>query len=247
MNTVSLIAISKDSLENEVVDSAIELRSTYFEGKIPSHGLTFLPDVAAFQLYSSQFMTKKPTSILTTNYVGTHADPTLRVHGPDDLKNATFLDLTKASQDLKVLISEHIDKVLAEDKYADTLQHLLDLELAKYIYRTQIFTKRSPLLQILGQAPELIERILDIPELSHIDAIRFRGYEKNKVIELVTIFSDEKLIYQNNREDYLVASITKMKDVKVKCPTLIQKAEKRINLESLKAMQATQTQTKKSA
>ncbi|MEZ8238639.1 MULTISPECIES: hypothetical protein [Vibrio] len=236
MNTVSLIAIYKDSIEKAVENNSLELCSTHFLGKLPSTGITFFPSVASFQHYTSNIMTTKPMHLITTNYVGNQVDAALRVHSIDDLKKASILDLAKASQDLKLLIALFLDALFETGEHAELVNELHKKGFIKFTYGGEkIFTRRSALLQVLGHAPQLIDRLRDIPELSHIDAIKFVGYEKNIPVDLITVFADGNLIYQDESHSALVASVTKAPHVSLTVPSLIKTAEPKISLELLKA------------
>ncbi len=222
MNYLRLIAVSNTQIDQREMVAF----DTQFKAHLPTNGLTFLPTVEAFRKYVE--LTEKPKQVLTTNYYGRSTQKDTTVVSFSEMQNSNCLNLTDVSKDIKDPILKRFSQWLQEGDKSTLIDTLIERKLARLAYEEQALKlMRGEFGGLIACAPEFVSEIIKLPGFEHLDAIRYGAFLDNEIIDLITIFKDDHLMYVNDAEDYIVASVTGSNG-KIKLPHYITNTKKRI-------------------
>lgn len=207
MNTTTLISVQSTALSNTQTEGAqVIFRSTCFGGiPLSQQGATYIPTIQSFKTISKYVDVKH---LINSQYFGQSADNSKLTMS--HVKASSLVDLSLLVLDSRDALLNIVTKWIKEDteEAKQRAKSLVERGLARVSFKQTIEPVRKELFAIIASYPEVIDVIKASEEFSHVDAIRYGAYIEGELVELITVFSDQHIMYTSSESDAIVASVS---------------------------------------
>lgn len=206
MTTTTLISMQTEALNDSQMSSDITFNSTCFADiHLSAQGETYVPSIKSFKTISKYINVKY---LITSQYFGQAVDkPKLTLA---DVKSSAVVDLALLGFDAREALLKLVTKWIKEDSTEGQMRanNLVEKGLARISFKQTVEPVRKELLAIIAHYPEIVDVVKASKDFAHVDAIRYGAYIEGEMVELITVYSDRHIMYNDQKSNSIVASVS---------------------------------------